>query len=48
MKELGAFGVVGMSCFLLDVGLFQVLYTQLSGAGPEGGLVEEPAVGEED
>ena len=25
-KELGAFGVVGAVCFLLDVGLFQVLY----------------------
>jgi putative flippase GtrA len=26
-KELGAFGIVGAVCFLLDVGLFQVLYT---------------------
>jgi len=25
-KELGAFGVVGAACFLLDVGLFHVLY----------------------
>ena len=25
-KELGAFGVVGAACFLLDVALFQVLY----------------------
>ncbi len=25
-KELGAFGVVGVACFLLDVGLFHVLY----------------------
>lgn len=25
-RELSAFSVVGMSCFLLDVGLFQVLY----------------------
>jgi len=28
-KELSAFGVVGASCFLLDVGLFQVLYTSV-------------------
>ncbi len=28
-KELGAFGVVGMACFLLDVGLFQLLYAEL-------------------
>ena len=26
-RELSAFSVVGMSCFLLDVGLFQVLYS---------------------
>jgi putative flippase GtrA len=25
-KELGAFGVVGAACFLLDIALFQVLY----------------------
>ena len=25
-RELGAFGVVGMVCFLVDLGLFQVLY----------------------
>ena len=29
LRELGAFGVVGLSCFVLDVGLFQVLYTQV-------------------
>jgi putative flippase GtrA len=29
LKELSAFGVVGGACFLLDVGLFQLLYTQL-------------------
>ncbi len=28
-KELGAFGVVGALCFLLDVGLFQLLYAGL-------------------
>ncbi|MQA33294.1 GtrA family protein [Modestobacter roseus] len=28
VKELGAFGVVGAACFVLDVGLFQLLYTQ--------------------
>jgi putative flippase GtrA len=26
LKELGAFGVVGAVCFLIDVGLFQVFY----------------------
>ncbi len=26
VKELGAFGVVGAACFVLDVGLFQLLY----------------------
>lgn len=26
VKELSAFGVVGAACFLLDVGLFQLLY----------------------
>ncbi|MCW2636425.1 MAG: conserved rane protein of unknown function [Blastococcus sp.] len=30
--EIGAFGIVGAACFLLDVGLFQVLYVSL-GAG---------------
>ena len=25
-RELGAFGVVGIACFFLDIGLFQVLY----------------------
>jgi putative flippase GtrA len=29
VKELGAFGVVGVLCFLLDVGLFQVLYVHV-------------------
>lgn len=29
LKELGAFGVVGGFCFLLDLGLFQVLYANL-------------------
>ncbi|MCZ2806466.1 GtrA family protein [Modestobacter sp. VKM Ac-2983] len=29
VKELGAFGVVGFACFVLDVGLFQVLYAHL-------------------
>ncbi len=28
-KELGAFGVVGAACFLLDIALFQVLYAVL-------------------
>ena len=32
LKELSAFGVVGGVCFLIDVGLFQVLYAHL-GAG---------------
>ena len=26
-RELSAFGIVGAACFLLDVGLFQLLYT---------------------
>jgi putative flippase GtrA len=26
LRELGAFGTVGAACFVLDVGLFQVLY----------------------
>jgi putative flippase GtrA len=30
VKELSAFGVVGLACFVLDVALFQVLY---AGAG---------------
>ena len=29
LKELGAFGVVGAACFLLDLGLFQVLYAHV-------------------
>jgi putative flippase GtrA len=29
LKELSAFGVVGGVCFLIDVGLFQVLYAHL-------------------
>jgi putative flippase GtrA len=29
LKELGAFGVVGAVCFVLDVVLFQVLYAQV-------------------
>lgn len=29
VKELGAFGVVGATCFLIDVGLFQLLYASL-------------------
>ncbi len=29
VKELSAFGVVGAVCFLIDVGLFQLLYAQL-------------------
>jgi putative flippase GtrA len=29
VKELGAFGVVGSVCFVLDVGLFQVLYAHV-------------------
>ncbi len=32
VKELGAFGVVGAVCFLIDVGLFQLLYAYV-GAG---------------
>ncbi|MBB3084787.1 GtrA family protein [Geodermatophilus sabuli] len=27
LKELGAFGVVGAVCFVIDLGLFQLLYT---------------------
>jgi putative flippase GtrA len=26
LKEVSAFGVVGIACFLVDIGLFQVLY----------------------
>ena len=33
LKELGAFGVVGAVCFLLQVGCFQLLYAHL-GVGP--------------
>jgi putative flippase GtrA len=29
VKELGAFGVVGAVCFLVDVGLFQLLYAHV-------------------
>jgi putative flippase GtrA len=29
VKELGAFGVVGAACFVLDVGLFQLLYAHV-------------------
>jgi putative flippase GtrA len=29
VKELSAFGVVGAACFLLDVGLFQLLYAHV-------------------
>ena len=29
LKELGAFGVVGSACFVLDVGLFQLLYVHV-------------------
>jgi putative flippase GtrA len=28
VKELSAFGVVGLSCFALDIALFQLLYTR--------------------
>ena len=28
MKELGAFGVVGLACFVVDLGVFQLLYAQ--------------------
>jgi putative flippase GtrA len=28
-KELGAFGVVGAACFVLDIGLFQLLYAHI-------------------
>lgn len=27
LKEVGAFGVVGVVCFFIDIGLFQLLYT---------------------
>jgi putative flippase GtrA len=30
LKELSAFGVVGAACFVLDIGLFQLLYVHLS------------------
>ena len=29
VKELSAFGIVGTACFLIDVGLFQLLYAHL-------------------
>lgn len=29
VKELGAFGLVGIACFLLDVSLFQLLYAHV-------------------
>ncbi|MGY1644397.1 GtrA family protein [Geodermatophilus sp. SYSU D00703] len=29
LKEVSAFGVVGAACFVLDVGLFQLLYASL-------------------
>lgn len=29
VKELGAFGVVGAVCFLIDIGLFQLFYAHL-------------------
>jgi putative flippase GtrA len=29
LKEVSAFGVVGAACFVLDVGLFQLLYANL-------------------
>ena len=29
LKEVSAFGVVGAACFVLDVGLFQLLYAHL-------------------
>ncbi|MEJ7704155.1 MAG: GtrA family protein [Geodermatophilaceae bacterium] len=29
LKELSAFGVVGAACFVLDIGLFQLLYAHL-------------------
>jgi putative flippase GtrA len=33
VKELSAFGIVGIACFAIDVGLFQVLYANV-GLGP--------------
>jgi putative flippase GtrA len=33
VKELSAFGVVGAGCFLVDLGLFQLLYVS-AGTGP--------------
>lgn len=35
VKELGAFGVVGAACFVLDLALFQLLYTR-TGVGAVG------------
>jgi putative flippase GtrA len=32
LRELGAFGAVGVICFAIDVGLFQLLYSSGSGA----------------
>ncbi|KQS73840.1 polysaccharide synthesis protein GtrA [Modestobacter sp. Leaf380] len=29
VKELGAFGAVGAACFVIDIGLFQLLYAHL-------------------
>jgi putative flippase GtrA len=37
LRELGAFGIVGAVCFMIDLGLFQVLY---AGAGLDAVLAK--------
>lgn len=39
VKELGAFGVVGAACFVLQVGLFQLLYAHLDVGAVTSNLV---------
>jgi putative flippase GtrA len=43
LKELSAFGVVGAACFVLDLGLFQVLYTS-AGFGAVGAKLTSTVV----
>ncbi|WP_236834718.1 GtrA family protein [Blastococcus sp. KM273129] len=38
-RELGAFGVVGAACFLVDLGLFQLLYAHLDAGAVTAKLV---------
>jgi putative flippase GtrA len=39
VRELSAFGVVGACCFVLDIGLFQLLYAQLDADAVSAKLV---------